>query len=385
MTDKRPRVLILTGNYLPGFKGGGPIQSITNLVSLLSDSFNFYIVTSDRDLGDSKPYPNIIENRWNELGNASVYYVKRMKLSNFIRIVKSIEYDILYLNSFFSFQFSILPLFLSKLRLLNNENVILAPRGEFSPGAIKLKRFKKEIFIHVSKLIRLHSNVHWHATAQTEAVHVKKMYGANAIISVASNLPIDIRSVKYSKNLCKSSGRLKLTYIARIHPMKNLLQVLQLLKNVQGVVEFSIYGPIEDLDYWNKCKIEIAQLPSNVNTNYLGELSHVKVYDVYKANHVSILLTNGENFGHSIIESLISGCPIIISDRTPWENLEKLNAGFSFPLSKEELFLSAIDHYLTMDNNRYQEASRNAYKYALDMVKIDNIVCQYRELFNLSK
>ena len=68
----KQKVMIFTGYYLPGVKGGGPIQSIKNLVNNLSDIFDFYIVTSDRDLGDTEPYSNIKVDEWNQISNTMV-------------------------------------------------------------------------------------------------------------------------------------------------------------------------------------------------------------------------------------------------------------------------------------------------------------------------
>lgn len=47
---EKKNVLIFTGLYLPGVKGGGPIRTIYNLTSRLKNDINFYIITLDRDL-----------------------------------------------------------------------------------------------------------------------------------------------------------------------------------------------------------------------------------------------------------------------------------------------------------------------------------------------
>ena len=47
----RPIILSFAGHYLPGYKAGGPIRSIANMVDQLGDEFDFRIVAGDRDLG----------------------------------------------------------------------------------------------------------------------------------------------------------------------------------------------------------------------------------------------------------------------------------------------------------------------------------------------
>ena len=79
MTIEKVIVLIMIGDYLPGYKGGGPTRSIANLVDLLSDAVKFKIITSDRDFGESDPYSEILYNGWNKVGKADVMYLSPSK------------------------------------------------------------------------------------------------------------------------------------------------------------------------------------------------------------------------------------------------------------------------------------------------------------------
>ena len=45
-------ILSSVGYYLPGYKAGGPIRTLANMVDRLGDEFQFKIVTLDRDFGD---------------------------------------------------------------------------------------------------------------------------------------------------------------------------------------------------------------------------------------------------------------------------------------------------------------------------------------------
>ena len=82
----KPIILIFTAFYLPGYRGGGPIQTIANMVDCLSDDFDFRIVTSDRDLGDSNSYPNVVVDDWNSVGKAMVFYISS-NYSSFLNIL----------------------------------------------------------------------------------------------------------------------------------------------------------------------------------------------------------------------------------------------------------------------------------------------------------
>ena len=56
----KKRVLVFSGTYIPGYKGGGPIRSLENIFNQLSEDIDFYLVTLNRDLGDKNPIKELI-------------------------------------------------------------------------------------------------------------------------------------------------------------------------------------------------------------------------------------------------------------------------------------------------------------------------------------
>ena len=112
------KLLILTDWYLPGFKAGGPIQSCRNLVEALDKDYSIYVLTSDRDLGDSTAYPGIEVDNWTRLGNIWIFYAspKSWSMKEIKRQILFVQPDIIHLNSAFSFRFTIQPLVLFWLK-----------------------------------------------------------------------------------------------------------------------------------------------------------------------------------------------------------------------------------------------------------------------------
>ena len=53
---RKKKILLFTDWYEPGYKAGGPIQACKNVVSVLKEQYDFYIICSDRDLGETSPY-----------------------------------------------------------------------------------------------------------------------------------------------------------------------------------------------------------------------------------------------------------------------------------------------------------------------------------------
>jgi glycosyltransferase involved in cell wall biosynthesis len=139
---------------------------------------------------------------------------------------------------------------------------------------------------------------------------------------------------------------------------------LQLSKIKETKVNFTIYGAIEDDAYWNNCKIMISKLPSNVIVYYKGILNNKDISDVLIQHHFLIQLSYSENYGHSIVEALHCGIPVIISNQTPWHNLEQQKAGWDINLEDKERLLSSIKYACEMDNDEYEIWSQSAINYS---------------------
>lgn len=347
MDCRKKNILIFSACYLPGYKSGGPIRSISNLVDALSSTFNFFIVTRDRDLLDQAPYPNIKYDGWNVVGKAKVYYINTNTISwGFYRmLISDFKFDVLYLNSFFGYNFSIRPLLINRFIKKNHRiPVVIAPRGEFSKGALKLKSYKKKAFINLSRILELHKNVIWQASSQFEKTDIENIIlGQKKKIIVAQNIPnISLNSEGFDKVF---KGILNVIFISRISPKKNLAYLLKILQHVTVNVQFDIYGLVDDTSYWNRCKQLMIQLPEHVKARWHGPIKHHEVMSKLSESHLFFLPTLGENFGHAIVESFLAGVPVLISTETPWRNLEDAGVGWDINLENRNKFIFTIDAY----------------------------------------
>jgi glycosyltransferase involved in cell wall biosynthesis len=381
-----PNLKILTsvGFYLPGYKAGGPIRAIANMVDRIGDEFEFKIVTLDRDYDDTKPYPGIKIDGWDRVGKAEVFYMspKRRSLRNFRRLLCSTEYDILYLNSFFSPHFTIKPLLLRGLRLIPDRTLVIAPRGEFSPGALGLKWLKKRVYILAAKALGLYRGTLWQASSEHEEVDIRRWFGKKVKVVIAPDLP-PLVNAAYEPAVVrdKVKGCLNIIFLSRISRKKNLDGALEMLKGLKGKVEFNIYGPMEDKSYWAECQKIINRLPENIEVRYCGSVAHEKVGAVMKEHDFFFLPTLGENFGHVILEAFCAGCPVLISDQTPWRDLEEKGVGWDMPLDQEERFQAVLQRCVGMDGEEYSKLSGQVMEYGIQVTKDDKIVEQNRQLF----
>lgn len=385
MNTLKKKILIITGEYLPGVKGGGPIVSIKNLTDTIYDKFDFYIITSDKDYHEKEPYPNIIYHHWNDVGNAKVYYLSDIEKNIFklSKIIKKSGCEILYLNGIFSWNFTIKSLLLLKCKMIKFKKVIISPRGCFSESCMSVRTFKKKTFINLSKLINLYKNIIWHATSKIEEESIEREISINCNIVIAPNLatPIFNKEFKLRKPF-KTVNNIKIIFLSRIHESKNLHGAIELLAKLKGNVEFDIYGPLQDMDYVKKCKELIMKLPNNISVTYKGVIEHDKVIQTFNNYHCLLFPTFGENFGNVILEALQGGCPLVISDKTPWRNLKKLNVGWDIDLNKTDEFVIALQKLINMDNEEYRAYSNAAYNYSRIISSNRDAVKSYLEIFH---
>lgn len=389
----RPVVLVFTGCYLPGVHGGGPIRTISNLVEKLGDEFEFCIVTSDRDLGDTQPYSTISVDSWNQVGKARVFYTSpaTMSFHKLIRIIKSTHYDVLYLNSFFNTGFTLMPMLARWLSLVPLKPVIIAPRGEFSKGALGTKTWKKKPYLRLVMSLGIFKGVIWQASSNYELADIKatvSKYGASRSfvgqnIAVASDLCVnfDYQPMMAGNRLGESSGVLKICFLSRIAPMKNLDYVLKVLSNVKNNVSLSIYGPKESPSYWSECEALIGRLPKNIMVSYCGSVDNLSVPSVIAKHDLFFVPSRGENFGHVFIEALSAGVPILVSDRTPWRHLPEKNIGWDVPLDSMDEFSRIIDMVAEFDKKKWSQMRVACINYAHALSEDSVALDMNRDLF----
>jgi glycosyltransferase involved in cell wall biosynthesis len=240
---------------------------------------------------------------------------------------------------------------------LGRTPVILAPRGEFSPGALQIRRWKKTLYRFGAGVIHLYEGLWWQATCEREKDQIFKASPARQMsperILVAQNINDTLESS--APHPFKSQGEVKIAFVSRISEMKNLHFLLDILRDIHGKVALHLFGPIavKDVKYWTFCESLFCNLPTNISVAYHGPVDHAKVPAVLRNHHFFVLPTKGENFCHAAVESFTNGTPVLISDQTPWTNLTEAKAGFDISLDDRKGWVSALQYCVDMNQETY--------------------------------
>lgn len=378
-------ILIIYPYFFPGFKAGGPIQSLVNLIHALSNYYNFKVITSSYDLNDSQPYPKVAVNQWNPVNfgegiQALIWYNRTLRITwaEMQLLINQATADIIFVNGLFT-MWSFLPLSLFRWEGVGSASLIISPRGMLQDGALKSNSFKKRIYLTGLKMMGAFKKLTWHATSIDEKSDIIAKIGASAVVVLAGNIPK--RPLQKIKVPSKTIGELRLVYLSLITEKKNLLLLLESISRVKGRIFLSIYGPVKDVQYWKKCLSVIEKLPSHISVIYYGDVCPEQVQSRLAQYHAMILLTKGENFGHSLFESLSVGRPIVTSHFTPWNNLEVKRAGWNIDISNIDKISVALQEIVQADQKVWNEFCFGAWDLSRSYFSNSSFKTQYQELF----
>jgi len=379
-SKRLPVVLIFTRYYLPAYKAGGPVRSVVNLIQQLKDKIHFKIICSDRDNGDQKPYSQIAIQQWIHQDGVDIYYAQSgsMNAQFYKERYAETQPDIIYLNSFFDRQFSMFPIYFFRKSLTP---IILSSRGEFSIGALAQKSLIKSVYLKLVKTISFYKNVYWHATSSDENAQIKKILNIKSdriyqINNIADQSLTPVEHLQKNKN-----HPFKVVLPARISRMKNTLYAIQVINQIQAPVQLDLIGVNEDAELFETCKNEIKQSPHHVRINYLGSVPHENLHQELMKYDMMLMPTLGENFGHSIIESLATGLPVVISDKTPWRSLKEKNIGFDLSLDHQSAFVQVINSYIQMSDEEFYKIKINCLNFVKEYRQSSQDAQLYYQMF----
>jgi len=354
-TDRK-RILISVDWFPPAFRAGGPIRSAGNLAEFLTDSHDVWVVTGNRDLGSEAPVisePNTWVKRDTAHGSFQVWYGETLDRATWIQILDQVQPDSVHLNSLFSKSFTLLPLRI--LRQSTRSKVVLAPRGMLGAAALRIKPLKKSLFLIAARTFGWMDRVLWHASTQEEKAEIKNVFPTAAVV-VAQNLP----SALPPSNPPRPEGVWRIIVVGRIHRVKNLAFGLKALLDAPTArsIEVDFIGPVEDETYQGELEA-IAAASGGTRVRFLGGLPPTELRPHFQAAHYLLSSTTQENFGHSIVEAWAHGCPVLISDRTPWRGLAAKGIGWDWPL-EENAWIEGLAQALALTPDQWAAMSEAA-------------------------
>jgi glycosyltransferase involved in cell wall biosynthesis len=218
-----------------------------------------------------------------------------------------------------------------------------------------------------------------HATGEQEAAEIRHECPWLTRIVVASNVRV-LRPLARTGRVGDPGGPLRIAFLSRIDRKKNLAFAIETVGRLSTPARLEIFGPVTDATYWTECQDLIRQLPVHVSAYYRGVIPNADVTVTLAAYDLFFLPTLGENFGHAILDALEAGVPVLISDRTPWRDLQARHAGWSLPLDPPDAFVAAIERYARSDVAERRLLRKGARMLAEHAVASSDAVARSRDM-----
>nr|WP_276580321.1 glycosyltransferase [Lacticaseibacillus parakribbianus] len=232
--------------------------------------------------------------------------------------------------------------------------------------------------MHAANIIGLFRNIYWSVSSPVEKADLlTRVKTDESHVFEAGDIPAAVTGTCPDKI---KGNALRVVWFSRVSREKNLLGSIEILSRTKKRIHFNIIGPIEDEEYWRLCQSKLADLRSNVSWSYEGPVLPEDVADRLRKQDVFLFPTLGENYGHVIHEALAAGCPCLISDKTPWRDLEAWHAGFTIGLQDYATYAKRLDWFADMKPSQFKIYVRGAFDFVSQDTQVESRKDAYRVL-----
>ena len=343
------RVCLVSSSFYPAIFYGGPISSTWDLSKKLGEkNIEVYVSTTNAD-GNKRIKDIDTKEHIKQAENVFVRYYHEQLINIFsfsflFGIFSDIKKsDVVYIQYLFHYTvlFSLLfSVFLGK-------KIILCPRGSFSSFTLSNKRSwlkRLWLFLFISPL---KNKIIWQASSYLEKEDIL-FYFPKVDVKIIPD-GIDVDSFSNSNKMDKKELLKKYTN----KDFKNVSDVVFSMGRLHKIKRFDILINAFELylDENKNAKLLIAGADDGVRNALENQIKELKLEDsVFLIGLVNFsqkkeLLSNCsffslssdfESFGIVVSEALSCGVPVVVSDKTSWNNIERNNCGIFVKNQKED-------------------------------------------------
>ena len=355
------RICLVSSSFYPAKLYGGPIFSTWNLANkLIEKGVEIYVSTTNAN-GNSRL--NVRTNQFvNEKKNFYIKYyheelINRLSFTFCFGIWSDIRNaDIVYIQYLFHYT----VLFSLLFSVIQKKKIIICPRGSFSNFTLSNSlSFIKLLWLKLF-ITPFNKSIHWHATSYLEKEDIIIKY-PDAKVNIVND-SVDFQAFqnckKYSrKQLFKEYLDIDVKYVSniffslgRLHKIKRfdvLIDAFALYIKKDKYAKLIIAG--EDYGVEEELRKQIINLNIEKSIFLIGPVNFDSKKIFLNNCDFFTLASDFESFGIVVIEALACGKPIVLSNKTPWKDLEKKNCGIFINNDKETFYKA----FLKVVKNKY--------------------------------
>ncbi len=348
------KLLFTCGNFPPSNYGGisSAMYSLVKELNPIVD-FDIKVLTTSYKIPQNL---NIKYNNWIEYNNIKVNYIlTRFPNYSYNYIFRGFSevrnVDKVFLNSIF-----FLPnLFFIVLAKYYNKKIYLLPHGELLKPALKNKKWKKIPYLKFLNIFK--NNIDFIATSNQEKIEIQNLFPLNKIHLIPNFFELNRIS-----NTCKENQFVFLGRICNIKKIDNLIKACKISLHFKAnKYKLLIIGPTDSeyFSYKSYLKDLVTEYNLCENILFVNELGSPEKEIILSKSKTLFLVSESENFGNVVVESLAQGTPVVASKGTPWQILTNCNAGFW--IDNDPFTISQIiDKLILMEKSEFELMSENA-------------------------
>ena len=381
------RICLVSSSFHPATFYGGPISATWGLSKKLAENgYEIYVSTTNAN-GDEKL--SVESNHFLEKENhVFVKYYNEQIINKFsfsflfgiwFDIKKS---DIVYIQYLFHYT----VLFSLLFSVFQKKKIVVCPRGSFSfftlnNKFILIKLLWLNFFVKpfIKKII-------WQACSYLEEKDILNKF-PNADVKVIND-GIDYEAFQNSILVSRNELLNKFTGITfndvsniffsmgRLHKIKGfdvLIDAFNLLLEKDKYAKLIIAGA--DDGVWRKLKNQINKLNLGSSVFLIGAVNFEDKKLLFNNCDYFTLASEFESFGIVIAEALSCGKPVVISNKTPWKDIQINNCGILADNEKN----SFSDAFSKIINEKYESSLiknyvKNNYDWLVIVEKFINLI-----------
>jgi glycosyltransferase involved in cell wall biosynthesis len=378
------KILHITPAFFPSVRYGGPIWSVLGLSkALVSRGHQVGALTTSSDGRISSPD---LENRTIDFEGIQVRFCKTTILHNYFyapamnRIFKSMRsrWDIIHIHCM-----HVWPTALMSKALRNSQfPYVISPRGMMMKSAMDSKSsIKKHLWMKLwgDPLISNASGIHF--TSQIEAE--QSMHNRLKLLNRAYKIPngfdenIAFDDVVNEGVVIEKEVGPYILYLGRIYWNKGIDRLIKALSSTTKL-QLIVAGP-DNHNYQAALEMQVKKLGLENRVHFVGAVYGERKRNIIAGAKAMCLLSGGENFGNTILESLALNMPVIVSsDSGAAEVVAKHHCGFVVQTNSLDVE-RALD-YIELQNEVYNDTKSNCVG-AIEEYQWSNLVSQYEGMY----
>jgi glycosyltransferase involved in cell wall biosynthesis len=348
----RIRITFVATHFPPSKGFGGVCESSFGLSKALAEaSVSVHVVTSDATKAGRIPFHNFASFEQKNLKIHPFRFLFSEKSCISLQAINKInmliqQSDLVHANGIFTYPVTIG----SWLAKLHRKPLIVSTRNGLDPWMFNIKRQKKFLgyTIYVRRILEQSNCIHVTSRLELEGCNRLGLKGPYTIIQNGINshdyskLP-DTRLAE--KMFPQLKGKLVVLFLSRLSPQKGLDMLIPVWGHISKQFPQAILVIAgTDYDEYRDFVIDLIKRGGSPDTiTILGPVYGKNKMSLLARSDIFVLPSYSENFGNAIAEALGCATPVITTQATPWENINKWDCGRWVPVNGKAIQNSIIE------------------------------------------